>query len=92
MFWDVDMNKIFLDDDADFIIDRVLNWFMDDITILEKLESFYELEEIKFYAINRDVMGNEIIEFICYRYDLKTKDFKYYIPKELYYATSHKTD
>ena len=91
MFWDVDLNNIHIEDDIDFIIDRVLNRYID-IETLELLESIYLLDEIKYYAVEMDVMGNETIEFLCDRYKLKTKEFKYYIPKELYYATSHKTD
>ena len=82
MFWDVDLNNIHLEDDIEFIIDRVLNWHMN-IETLERLESLYSLDEIKHYAVVMDVMGNETIEFLCDRYDLKTKDFKYYIPKRL---------
>jgi len=79
MFWDVDMNKIFLDNDADFIIDRVLNWYMDDVKILDLLDSIYPIDMIKYYAVNMDVRGNETIEFICNRYNLKISQFKYYL-------------
>lgn len=79
MFWDVDIDKIDIDKDVDFIIDRVLNWFMDDVNYLETLDLIYPLDVIKHYAVNMDVRGNEKIEFLCKRYNLKSSEFKYYL-------------
>lgn len=77
MFWDVD--KIDVDEDVDFIIDRVLNWFMGDVSYLGILELIYPLDVIKHYAVTMDIRGNERIEFICDRYSLEANQFKYYL-------------
>lgn len=84
-FWDVDMNNIFLDEDSGFIIGRVLNRYTNEKDLI-LLESIYELEEIKFYAQEQDIFGNELIDFLCQRYSLKQSNFRHYIPKELYHA------
>jgi hypothetical protein len=82
LFWDVDMDNVFLDEDADFIIGRVLSKSSksEDLSLLE---SIYEKGEIKFYAIQHDIFGNERIEFLCKRYDLKPSSLRHYIQKQL---------
>lgn len=82
LFWDVDMNSIFLDEDAAFIIGRTLSKCSNNDDLL-LLESIYEIGEIKFYAQKHDIFGNERIEFLCKRYDLKKSNFRHYIQKDL---------
>lgn len=79
MFWDVDISNLDPENDANFVIDRVLNWYIDDVSFLEILEQIYTLDKIKYYAIKMDVRGNERIEFLCKRYNLNTSDFRYYL-------------
>ncbi|GAB1858226.1 hypothetical protein MHTCC0001_30630 [Flavobacteriaceae bacterium MHTCC 0001] len=80
MFWDVNMDKLSLEYDKDFIIQRVLGRFMDNDNYLDILESIYALDEIKSFALSSDeIFGNEIIEHLANRYHLNPFDFKKYI-------------
>lgn len=45
-----------------------------------RMNKLSSIEEIKFYANdNMEIMGNELIEYLCKRYDMQTSQFPYYI-------------
>jgi len=79
MFWDVDMDKLSIKYDDDFIIIRVLAYHMNDIKHLESLEKLYSIPKIKHYAISGSIFGNNVIEFVAKRYDLNPSDFRKWI-------------
>jgi len=86
MFWDVDMDKLDVKRDYDFIIPRVLNRFMDQVEFLENLEKIYPKDMIIYYAkISSEIRGNEKIEILAKRYKLKPKDFPNYLQLDEYY-------
>lgn len=76
MFWDVDMKKLSIDFDKNFIIQRVLSRSKNKVAYLESLESFYPKKDIINLAINSpEIIGNEKIEFISKRYNIEPKKF-----------------
>lgn len=80
-FWDVDLAKFSLDnwEDRSFIIQRVLN--MADLKdgVLNQLENIFSIEEIKYYAEGSpEIIGNEIIEMLCNRYNMQPSQFPKY--------------
>ena len=83
VFWDCDVDVLSLKvwQDRSFIIQRVLKMADSDFVILiNKLESIFSVEEIKYYANeSMEIMGNELIESLCKRYDMKPSQFPYYI-------------
>lgn len=86
MFWDVDMDKLDVKRDYEFIIPRVLNRFMDQIEYLENLEKIYPKDMIIYYAKNSsEIRGNEKIEILANRYELDPKDFPNYLQLDKYY-------
>lgn len=85
MFWDVNMKKLSLIKDKDFIIVRVLSRFMNNDDYLKKLESIYSLSDIKRFAVrSNEIFGNEIIEHLAKRYHLSPLNFKKYIDYSQY--------
>lgn len=81
MFWDVDMDKLSVKHDKNFIIDRVLSESMRNSIYLDRLEKFYSISDIKKAAkASRSIRGNEAIKFIAHRYGMKPESFKEYIP------------
>lgn len=80
-FWDVDLENFSLEnwEDRSFIIQRVLN--MSDLQdgVLDNLEKLFPVEEIKYYAKDsKEIMGNEIIEKLCVRYNMNPSLFPHY--------------
>lgn len=92
VFWDCDVDKLNLEvwQDRSFIIQRVLKMADSDFDMLiSKLESIFSVEEIKYYANeSMEIMGNELIESLCKKYNMKPSQFPYYKPniKQLMYA------
>lgn len=85
MFWDVNMEKLSVKKDKNFIISRVLARFMNNDDYLKKLESIYSISEIKRIAMkSNEIFGNEIIEHLSKRYKLSPYDFKKYIDYSQY--------
>ena len=82
IFWDCDLNNFSLDDQEDrsFIIQRVLKMSFIEENLLEKIEDLFPTEEIKYYAAgSKEIFGNERIEMLCKRYNMKLKQFPQYI-------------
>lgn len=80
LFWDVNLDKLDVRFDKDFIIERVLAYHMEDEEIFKKLEKLYSKKEIKKIALNsKQIFGNETIEFISKRYKLDPTTFSKYI-------------
>ena len=83
IFWDVDLKKFSLEnsEDRSFIIQRVLKMSGHNGRFLNELEKIFSIEEIKYYADeSMEIMGNELIENLCNRYNMKHNQFPYYIP------------
>lgn len=81
VFWDVELDNFSLKnwEDRSFIIQRVLkmSYLQDDLLV--KLENLFPIEEIKYYAKgSKEIMGNERIEKLSSRYNLKPSDFPHY--------------
>ena len=80
-FWDVDMDRLDIEKDADFIIPRVLEMNMGREKYFQNLEKLYPIDQIKHYALqSREIWGNENIDAISKRYGLNPLDFPKYIP------------
>lgn len=87
LFWDVDVSNLSIDQDQDFIIQRVLSRHMNKVEYLLDLERLYPKELIKFYALSSpDIFGNDNIDFVAKHYGLNPLDFKKYIPNLSQYA------
>lgn len=87
MFWDMNMDDLSLEKDSDFIIQRVLSRSMHNSEYLVKLEKLYSNSEISAIALqSSEIRGNEDIEFIAERYQLKPEQFKKYISNLSLYA------
>jgi len=83
VFWDCDIDKLSLKNwgDRSFIIQRVLKMSGHNGRFLNELEKIFSIEEIKYYADeSMEIMGNELIENLCNRYNMKHNQFPYYIP------------
>lgn len=82
IFWDVELDKFSLDNSGDrkFIIQRILKMSFLQDDLLDKLESIFSMEEIKYYAADSmEVLGNERIEMLCKRYRMQPSQFPHYI-------------
>lgn len=81
IFWDVDLDNFSLNnwEDRSFIIQRVLKMSFLQNDLLVKLENLFSIEEIKYYAKgSNEIMGNERIEKLCNRYNMKPSQFPHY--------------
>lgn len=80
IFWDVDLDLLDYKEDADFVIERILNWGWVG-NVWDRLDELYPKKAIVYYCKNSsEIRGNEKIEVIAERYGLKPGDFKGYIP------------
>ena len=61
LFWDADFNKMSLDDHADFIIKRILNF--GDLKDFEVLKEIYGVEKIKSVACSTIFQNNKTLNF-----------------------------
>ena len=87
MFWDIDMDNLSLEKDSDFIIQRVLSRSMHNSEYLGKLEKLSSIKKIREIALqSSEIRGNEDIEFIAERYQLRPEQFKKYISNLSMYA------
>lgn len=80
-FWDCDPKEIKLEEDYPLIIERVLSQSLNLNEDLKKLDTIYLKSIIKRVALSStQIFGNERIQFIANRYNLKVIDFyRYYI-------------
>lgn len=80
IFWDVNPDKLSIEENKSFIIQRVLAWNMGEENFMKNLEKLYPIEDIKSFAIeSRQILGNDNIQFIADRYNLNVEDFPKWI-------------
>jgi len=82
VFWDCNLNNLDMENwqDRSFVIQRVLKRSGSEGKYLDQLESYFSIEEIKYYANDSmEIMGNELIEMLCERYHMQHSQFPYYI-------------
>ena len=79
IFWDVNLDQLDYREDADFIISRVLDWG-EYRGAWDKLELLYPKKLIQHHCIHQaQVFGNENIEKLAQKFDLKPVQFPRYV-------------
>lgn len=82
-FWDCQKEKIDLENDAEFVVERVLAYSLNEYeTInLEKLITIYSIDFVREVAKNStQIFGNERIELISKRIGVDPTEMNRYIP------------
>ena len=79
IFWDVNPDRLDWEEDADFIIPRVLEWG-EYKNAWDKLEQLYPKQLIQYYCIHdAQIFGNENIEKLANKFGLRPEQFPRYI-------------
>ena len=80
VFWDVRFDDLDYEKDKFYIIEKVINYGLwDDFVALVK---YYGKETIKKEIVQSAYMDKEILNFLCFYFDLKPSQFKCYTRRQ----------
>ena len=80
VFWDVRFDDLDYEKDKFYIIEKVINYGLwDDFVALVK---YYGKETIKKEIVQSAYMDKEILNFLCFYFDLKPAQFKCYTRRQ----------
>ena len=80
VFWDVNYNDIDFEKDKFYIIEKVMNYgvWSDFLEIIK----FYGRDIIKEEIIKSSYLKKDVLNFVCFYFDLKPNQFKCYIKRQ----------
>ncbi len=76
LFWDVRVENLDFETDRLYVIDRVMNYggWNDFLEVLR----FYGEEIIRSEIVRSSYLKKDVLNFVCFYFDLKPEDFKCY--------------
>ncbi len=80
LFWDVKVEVLDFEKDRLYVIDRVMNYggWNDFLEVLR----FYGAEVIRTEIVRSSYLKKDVLNFICFYFDLKPTDFKCYTRRQ----------
>lgn len=75
-FWDVDFEQIDFETKSLFVMEKVLNYGL--WTDIVELIKFYGEQRIKDEIVKAPYLYKEVLNFICFYFNLSPKDFQCY--------------
>ncbi|TFV97399.1 hypothetical protein E4S40_01715 [Algoriphagus kandeliae] len=80
LFWDVDIEKVNLEQSKKWLIERVLEYGL--LSDWRKIKEIFGLEEIKKIALELRSMDDVTLSFLCLLFDLEPNNFRCYTRKQ----------
>jgi len=81
VFWDIDFESLDFEKDRQFVIDKVVNYGLWEDFVA--LINYYGKEVVEKEIIKSPYLKKEVLNFLCFYFELKPTDFECYTQRQL---------